>query len=103
MELVIDPRGTIRTIYTEEFDLASLGPVEIRRASHVEPDDTVRWWVDLSPISGPMLGPFARRSLALQAETGWITAELIRVPPAPIVGNGHARRPKGGRSLKGRR
>jgi len=76
MELLIDRQGVIQTIYGEEIDLASLGQVSIRRASHVEPDASGRWWVDLSPIGGPNLGPSARRSIALQAEQQWIIAKL---------------------------
>ena len=30
-------------------DLAALGVLSIRRASHVEPDEEGRWWVDLGP------------------------------------------------------
>jgi hypothetical protein len=39
MELVIAADGTARCIYGEAFDLTSLGVPEIRRASHVEPDE----------------------------------------------------------------
>ncbi len=37
MHLVIDARGTVRAIYSEEIDLATLGRPAIVRASHVEP------------------------------------------------------------------
>ena len=94
MELVIDPQGTICTLYTEDIDLSSLGQLTIRRASHVEPDDSGRWWVDLSPVGGPTLGPFARRSLALGAETRWIAARLS-VADRPR----HAGRARGGQPL----
>ncbi len=37
MELRIDRQGQVVCIYGEEIDLACLGPLSIRRASHVEP------------------------------------------------------------------
>ena len=68
MELVIDPAGQVRCIYDELIDLNALGQPRIRRASHVEPDARGRWWADLSPVGGPKLGPFNRRTQALAAE-----------------------------------
>jgi hypothetical protein len=72
MRMVIDRQGQIRCIYGEEIDLSTLGPISIRRASHVEPDAQGKWWADLSPVSGPRLGPFDRRSNALEAELAWL-------------------------------
>ena len=74
MDLLINPRGTIATIYDETIDLAPLGSVTIRRASHVEPDALGRWTADLSPVGGPVLGPFVLRSTALDAERAWLSA-----------------------------
>ena len=70
--LVVDPRGTVHCLYTEMLDLAVLGPLRIRRASHVEPDDRGDWWADLHPAGGPVLGPFGSRSGALAAEVRWL-------------------------------
>jgi hypothetical protein len=78
MELFIGPTGTVRAIYDEQIDLNSLGTATITRASHVEPDDTGRWWADLSPVGGPRLGPFHRRSGALHAENDWLNCSLAR-------------------------
>lgn len=72
MELVISPQGDAQCVYAEAFDLHTLGSIQIRRASHVEPDEQGQWWADLSPVSGPKLGPFPQRSLALDAETEWL-------------------------------
>ena len=72
MTLVIDPGGEMRCIYAEAIDLSCLGSLLIRRASHVEPDANGRWWADLSPVSGPKLGPFGRRAEALAAEQHWL-------------------------------
>jgi hypothetical protein len=72
MELVIHANGTVRTIYDETIQLASLGVVVIRRASHVEPATDGHWMADLAPVCGPQLGPFAHRSEALDAEHQWL-------------------------------
>ena len=72
MDLVVAPGGTVKAIYDEALDLAFLGRLSIRRASHVEPTPEGRWQADLSPVSGPVLGPFNRRSEALEAERAWL-------------------------------
>ena len=72
MNLVIKRDGSVRGIYGEAIDLAALGPPRITRASHVEPDRHGRWMADLSPVGGPILGPFDRRSEALEAEVEWL-------------------------------
>lgn len=80
MQLVITPGGTVRCVYDEQIDLAALGSPTITRASHVEPDQHGRWQADLSPVSGPVLGPFDQRSEALAAEQAWL--ELNWLNPA---------------------
>jgi hypothetical protein len=77
MDLVVLPNGTVRAVYTEKIDLAALGQTIITRASHVEPDATGRWIADLTPVSGPVLGPFLRRSQALAAEQRWLEANWL--------------------------
>jgi hypothetical protein len=72
MELVVGASGQVRCVYDEAIDLTALGPVDITRASHVEPDAAGFWWADLSPVDGPKLGPFIRRSEALEAECVWL-------------------------------
>jgi hypothetical protein len=80
MELFVAPTGQVRCLYSEALDLGALGPLTIRRASHVEPTDIGRWTADLSPLGGPTLGPFAQRSQALVAEARWIEGHLPSVP-----------------------
>ena len=80
MQLIIDDVGTIRCLYGEEIDLSSLGGMTIVRGSHVEPDENGLWFADMSPVQGPVLGPFARRSQALEAEARWL--ETNRLVPA---------------------
>jgi hypothetical protein len=65
-------------LYSEAVDLASLGALSIRRASHVEPNDQGEWWADLAPMHGPKLGPYSTRSGALDAERDWLEAFLSR-------------------------
>ena len=72
MDLVVNPLGLVRAIYGEALDLAALGRPVITRASYVEPDASGRWLADLSPVGGPLLGPFDRRSEALAAEHDWL-------------------------------
>ena len=101
MKIRFDRDGTARTIYGEEIDLAKLGTVELRRASHVDPTAELTeaariwlldkneemhqhlasaspsesyWWANMMPMNGPVLGPFDTRSAALAAEVAWIDA-----------------------------
>jgi hypothetical protein len=82
MQLLASTNGHIRYLYDESLDLSALGHTSIRRASHVEPDEAGLWWADLAPVSGPMLGPFVRRSEALAAEAAWLEARLSELPGA---------------------
>ena len=78
MDLLIEPGGNIRCVYGEAINLAELGQLSIRRGSHVEPDQHGQWLCDLSPVSGPLLGPFAGRSAALAAEVAWLNEHWLR-------------------------
>lgn len=77
MLLVIDRQGHGHCLYGEAIDLAALGHLSIIRASHVEPDREGKWWTDLSPVSGPCLGPFLRRSEAIAAEEEWLETHFV--------------------------
>jgi hypothetical protein len=77
MLLVVTPGGAVRCVYAECIDLAALGPPAITRASFVEPGAGGRWYADLAPVQGPVLGPFARRSTALDAERAWLDAHWL--------------------------
>ncbi len=77
MHLVIDRHGIVRCLYGEAVDLAALGVPVIARASAVEPDAAGQWWADLAPVGGPRLGPFARRSQALEAERRWLETHWL--------------------------
>lgn len=71
--------------------LSNLRETAIARESYVEPapmriekegNDSTGWgwtwgWTaDLSPVDGPVLGPFAVKSDALEAERNWLDANL---------------------------
>lgn len=107
LSIVVGKGGETRFVYNEVLDLSSLGTQVIKRASHVEPtrglssqaclkilgkwargvSDAVKgialgrwptsWWSDLTPVGGPVLGPFAKRSQALEAETAWLQRNVI--------------------------
>ena len=72
MQLIVDPLGTVRAVYAEHLDLTAIGQPRIIRASHVEPTAAGQWTADLSPVGGPLLGPFPLRSQALDAEINWL-------------------------------
>lgn len=80
MDLIIEPSGLVRCIYAEEIDLHQIGELSIQRGSHVEPDENGQWQVDLSPVSGPMLGPFTQRSAAIAAEIVWLQEHWLLTP-----------------------
>ena len=86
MELIITCDGQVRAVYGEEIPLETLGLLKITRASHVEPTPAGEWSVDLSPVGGLTLGPFGRRSEALEAEQGWLLAHWLRAASDDTTG-----------------
>ncbi len=81
MELLIESSGHVRCVYGEDIDLGQLGQLSIRRGSQVEPTADGQWTADLSPVNGPVLGPFTLRTEALLAEMAWLQANWLS-PPA---------------------
>jgi len=70
----------IRFIYNDELTgLMGQGKTEVRRASHVEPCEG-GWSADMSPVNGPVLGPYNLRSEALQEEVKWLLDNKIPTP-----------------------
>lgn len=82
--LAIRPDGAARAIYDDRLApvFAALGRPVVTRAGRVEPvtEDgfAIGWQADLSPVGGPVLGPFASRRDALEAEREWLTREVYR-------------------------
>jgi hypothetical protein len=78
MQLFVRPNGTAQCLYNEEINLAKLGTLDIKRASHVEPDpeNPGMWYADLAPVGGPMLKGFATRAEALEAEANWLNTKM---------------------------
>lgn len=82
---------TARVVYSD--DLAGLlgkGRATTVRASHVEPvedyiargwtlrdgKEAIGWVADMGPVCGPVLGPFALRQAALDAELAYLRTHL---------------------------
>lgn len=77
MEIVIGTNGNAQCVYAEAIPIQSLGKLDIQRASHVEPNNHGEWIADMSPLKGPLLGPYTNRSKALEAEVAWIRRNLF--------------------------
>jgi len=81
MELLIESTGMVRCVFDEAIDLGQLGGLSIRRGSHVEPTPDGQWTADLSPVHGPLLGPFPTRTAALNAELIWLQEHWLLPSP----------------------
>lgn len=82
MQIIIQPDGDARCVYDETIFVAAIGKVVISRGSHVEPNAEGEWHADLSPVGGPQLGPYSRRSAALAAERDWLEQHWLTTNPA---------------------
>jgi len=70
----------IRFIYSDDLlNFLNHGQAKVKRASHVESSSN-GWIADLSPVLGPILGPFLRKSEALKAEVDWLNTHKIPQP-----------------------
>jgi hypothetical protein len=76
-QMVISKQGSVRHVYEEGIDLRPLGSPQIERGSHVEPTTEGTWTADMSPVGGPLLGPFSKRSEALAAERAWLETHWL--------------------------
>ncbi|PQO40366.1 hypothetical protein DTL21_00035 [Bremerella cremea] len=79
MQIIVKPDGNARCLYGEQIDLRCLGKLAITRGSHVEATPDGQWTVDLSPVGGPLQGPFATRRNALQSEERWLETRWLPV------------------------
>lgn len=79
MEITIT-EGQMAFIYTDDLvDLLDEGVATVKRVSHVEPSPFpgggIGWTADMSPVDGPVLGPFVTRQEALDTEVAWLKRE----------------------------
>ena len=81
MKIIIKPSGVFIGIYNDSFDYRNIGRHQIRRASHVELDETGNWFADLSPVDGPKIGPFDKRNEAIEAELEFLKVMLTNDKP----------------------
>ena len=74
-DIILSVLGTVHCLHHDELALflTDVGQLHIRRASHVEPTADGHWTADLSPMNGPVLGPFVTRAQAILAERDWLT------------------------------
>jgi len=80
MQLNVRPNGEAQCLYDEKIELQTLGAIDIKRASHVEPDPQNNgfWYIDLSPVDGPIMTGFKNRADALSAEAEWLNEKMRR-------------------------
>ena len=79
MQLIVQSNGTVDCIYGEEMDLDRLGLLKISRGSLVEPTSDGHWTADLSPVNGPVLGPYRSRREALASEVRWLETHWLPI------------------------
>jgi len=80
-EIVFLKDGTARFVYSDAIAgfMRDVGKLRTARASNVEPMND-GWAVDLSPVGGPILGPYATREEALRAEVDWLRTHGLPLP-----------------------
>lgn len=68
--------GHLKFVYDDALaELLDAGTPAVCRVSHVEPAADGGWTADMSPVGGPVLGPFELRRQALDAELSWLQKE----------------------------
>ena len=82
--------GIIQFIHDDRLrGLLNQGQALITRASQVDPGDValgqnpLKWYSDLAPSGGGILGPFDTRQEALDAEVAWLNQHVLTTMPAP--------------------
>ena len=76
--IAIDADGVASMIYSDEHaEFLRTGTTTVRRASHVEPAPQGGWTADMSPVDGPVLGPYPLRQQALDAEVEYLKQLLF--------------------------
>ena len=76
--IAIDADGIALMIYSDEHaDFLRTGKTTVRRVSNVEPAPQGGWTADMSPVDGPVLGPYPLRQQALDAEVEYLKQLLF--------------------------
>jgi len=98
----IDENGVVMHITTDNLKIEHSGECEVKRASHVEPWSCLsmdaqnmwikdhpyynekliekdKWFVDLRPLGGPVVGPYVNRLAALDFEQQWIEKNRLNI------------------------
>lgn len=68
----------LRFIYSDNLRHLLDEDAIIQRASHVEPCGT-KWTADLTPVGGPILGPFDTRQQAIEEEVLWLNSNISSI------------------------
>lgn len=80
---VIIKDGKIHFIYADNMQsFLDMGEATVKRVSHVEPvtvDGEVQWSADMSPVDGPVLGPYGSRQEALDEEVRWLNDNRLGI------------------------
>ena len=80
MLMIFDTNGSVSCLYSDILELDRIGRLTITRGSHVEPTLDGQWTADMSPVCGPVLGPYRSRRDALAAEVNWLEANWLASP-----------------------
>ena len=74
--LEVDTEGIVRFVWDDSLaEMMREGTGKIERASYIEPDGA-GWFVDLSPVGGPVRRGFSLRCEAIAFELDWIRKNL---------------------------
>lgn len=80
MKIKINTNGTLNLVYTEDICVEELGKIDsIKRLFHVEPTQDNKWTakVNIGTSECVVLGPYDKRSEALEAEVAWIEDNVL--------------------------
>ncbi len=77
MTLIVQPDGSVKAIYGEELELTSLGPLRVKRASHVEHSAVwQQWYVWLDSIAIKLNLPNCQRFNSRKEALAWEVSQL---------------------------
>ena len=80
MHLVVAPDGTARDLRRDDRPGRAWPPRPSPAPATSSRTPKAAGTPDLRPVDGPVLGPFDRRSEALEAEVAWLEAHWLTPP-----------------------